>query len=823
MFDTSSLVELLLWSTLRLSLLVFAVSCVLRLSRVVSPRVHRWLWSAALLQSLILAPWVVSLPVLDLPTATVASPATSALPQISNTRAQPTQLTDAQAQSLDQSIAGGLRPAAWGNPPPRMLIAIWLVGCGAVSVLLAASQWTVWSMLRRAVPARAAWQAQLDGLASQWGLRESVPLRVHHSLGPLLARSPRGYRIIVPRGPWEQLTPGQRQAVLAHELAHLHRGDVWKSLLMRLVAAAHWFNPLAWWAVAKFDEAAEWSCDAVVRQQSDRSAANLAAALLQLTAPSPLVRLGVSSARGNHVGIRVRKLVSSKQDKESKTMKFIALGLAASMLVFGLLRVQLVAQAQTNPPAAASIQQELRALLSTISESEDDLLQDFGETLQSRSGQLILEDHLRRESSAAVQELQANVIDMILDEHFDVTENSARLKTGSEELRERLVAAGKQSQQDMADLLTTCRNLAERLHGDDETTGLVRRFLESNSGATFLYLSVLRDRMQPGMAMFGKSLGKVMAPDTDGTFHIRPDAQERVQAIVDLRETAEKVCGRLHQELASWTGELTPDDEFNQRLKERAQDPLLAALIVAEPLFEKQSVRMSMVHQLLDQLDSLAVDTANGLEIPAESRQEITRLMDRFDAIQARVNVVRQALAEARSKISTSGNLEQEFRRLLETDVALMALSQGTEMANASAEDLVMSVLGEALEQSDGQLTLVKNTDMREKIHEQVQNAMREMRVARRKAGPVRDVAETIDDQELADALRSPGGLLVIKKLAEKKLSDAFHRTYLDWHAEMFSEDAGQLQFRGEHARQLAQDLIDRAQEMDRELSNNDF
>ena len=29
----------------------------------------------------------------------------------------------------------------------------------------------------------------------------------------------------------------------------------------RMLALPHWFNPLAWWAVRRYDEAAEWACD----------------------------------------------------------------------------------------------------------------------------------------------------------------------------------------------------------------------------------------------------------------------------------------------------------------------------------------------------------------------------------------------------------------------------------------------------------------------------------------------------------------------------------------------------------------------------------
>ena len=94
---------------------------------------------------------------------------------------------------------------------------------------------------------------------------------VHPRLGPMLCRLPGGYRIVVPRRLWGQLTAAQRGAVMQHELAHYLRGDLWKSFAVRLLALPHWFNPLAWWAVRRFDEGGEWACDESAIEQDTGS------------------------------------------------------------------------------------------------------------------------------------------------------------------------------------------------------------------------------------------------------------------------------------------------------------------------------------------------------------------------------------------------------------------------------------------------------------------------------------------------------------------------------------------------------------------------
>ncbi len=54
----------------------------------------------------------------------------------------------------------------------------------------------------------------------------------------------------------------QRAAILLHELAHIARGDVLGLLLLRIVQAVYWFNPLVWWLSKDLDQAREQACDA---------------------------------------------------------------------------------------------------------------------------------------------------------------------------------------------------------------------------------------------------------------------------------------------------------------------------------------------------------------------------------------------------------------------------------------------------------------------------------------------------------------------------------------------------------------------------------
>jgi len=83
--------------------------------------------------------------------------------------------------------------------------------------------------------------------------------------------------------PWG-LEGADLENALAHERAHLHRGDQWWRLLGWLLLCLHWFNPLCWlaWILAGRDM--EQSCDEKVLSENCESAEQYAKSLLHIAA-----------------------------------------------------------------------------------------------------------------------------------------------------------------------------------------------------------------------------------------------------------------------------------------------------------------------------------------------------------------------------------------------------------------------------------------------------------------------------------------------------------------------------------------------------------
>ena len=99
------------------------------------------------------------------------------------------------------------------------------------------------------------------GLAQRLGVKRGVRVSVlDATIGPAIV----GLiwpRILLPKIVVENARPEELQALLAHELIHFRRGDLWWSTLQAFALALTWCNPLTWLASKRFSQEAENCCD----------------------------------------------------------------------------------------------------------------------------------------------------------------------------------------------------------------------------------------------------------------------------------------------------------------------------------------------------------------------------------------------------------------------------------------------------------------------------------------------------------------------------------------------------------------------------------
>jgi beta-lactamase regulating signal transducer with metallopeptidase domain len=346
-------------TTLLLGAAAAAVWLLLRMARPSSPAIHRAAWFLVLTQGWLWLRLPVAIPYYEAAAHPAVTPDQRFLVATADHTPLKTQAARLAAVSLKQptNLAGPMVPTplapkqaaeqqrlAFSASWLPLVAGIWLTGIVGLAGAVLVSYMRFLFCLRVTGPVEDNWAREWADLLVQHHIRKSIPLHVTSSVGPLLCWAPRGHLLIVPEPLWQRLTPAGRLSILRHELAHFERGDLWKSMIVRLLALPHWFNPLAWLVVRRFDEAAEWACDQVAKGADLNGCRAYAKALLQLDAacgPRPSYHAAASS-RG--LSARVQRLLSPQVKEDSIMKKITILGIALGLALLCLVRLDLVAK-----------------------------------------------------------------------------------------------------------------------------------------------------------------------------------------------------------------------------------------------------------------------------------------------------------------------------------------------------------------------------------------------------------------------------------------------------------------------------------------------
>ena len=148
-----------------------------------------------------------------------------------------------------------------------------------------------WRMWRAAQPISADWAAGTS-------VRESAAITAPVTIG---------FTVLLP-AEWTDWDARRRQAVLAHEQAHVARGDFYVQLLSQLNRAVFWFSPLPWWLHRRLTELAELaSDDAAIEALGDRP--GYAAILLDVARVARTPFIAVAMARPATVCQRIERIL----------------------------------------------------------------------------------------------------------------------------------------------------------------------------------------------------------------------------------------------------------------------------------------------------------------------------------------------------------------------------------------------------------------------------------------------------------------------------------------------------------------------------------
>lgn len=233
----------------------------------------------------------------------------------------------------------------WGTVLERAAV-LWL--WVAVSLVL----WNVWRLLRcRRLIEQAGNKvnSRLQQIAEEEARLAGIGGEIRLLASPL-AQSPMLVGFFRPTIllPLEHLPDSDARFILAHELTHFRRKDLWKKLLFLMVRCAHWFNPIVYLLNRDFSRWLETSCDEQVVSSLDRDQRKEYGRLLIDYAPAsryagPKLYVSFASCR-----YKLKRRISIMLNSDKKSRSLLGLVLTVALVVGCLATTALAASVDND-------------------------------------------------------------------------------------------------------------------------------------------------------------------------------------------------------------------------------------------------------------------------------------------------------------------------------------------------------------------------------------------------------------------------------------------------------------------------------------------
>ena len=245
-------------------------------------------------------------------------------------------------------IAPASHASAWTWSEAALLA--WL----AIVLLHAAFALRHWMQSRALVrEARPATSASLQALCAQQartlGMRRPPALRISDAIvSPQVTGL---WRPVVLLPSEQTLSQEEIAMAIAHELAHIHRGDLWLGWIPALAQRLFFFHPLVSWAMREYAIYREAACDAQVLQRHDAAPQHYGHLLVRLGVVNPMhSSLAGASSTFRHLK---RRLIMLQQSVNDTTPRLRGWMLVAAIALIGVLpyRVTAAHAEQAGAPA----------------------------------------------------------------------------------------------------------------------------------------------------------------------------------------------------------------------------------------------------------------------------------------------------------------------------------------------------------------------------------------------------------------------------------------------------------------------------------------
>jgi len=298
-----------------------------RLLRTTAPHV-RYLLASAAMATMLVAP-IATMMRLSASTSAIEGPRFSTSTVSTAATRSPDVARDVAGTSAARASAGRSRLDA----VLPAIVLLWLTGVALLQLRLMGGWWRVRRLHRaslRTTPS--AWQAMMAPLATRLGLRHLVHVVETHAVDiPTVIGWWRPV-ILLPVSALAGLTPGQADAILVHELAHIRRHDYLVNGLQHVTETLLFYHPAVWWISRRMRIEREQCCDAVVVELCG-DPIDYAAALAELEGGrSRRMALAVAATDGALVH-RIRVLLGAQPSHQRPLADALVTALVLALVV----------------------------------------------------------------------------------------------------------------------------------------------------------------------------------------------------------------------------------------------------------------------------------------------------------------------------------------------------------------------------------------------------------------------------------------------------------------------------------------------------------
>jgi bla regulator protein BlaR1 len=289
-------------------------------------------------------------------------------------------LMEMQLEHARQAKLAAQSPRNWF---PSLMIFAWVTGSLVFLGIAAYRAGKFGLLLSNAPIADEKLSLVANEQAQRLGLQKIPTIKVVSAcISPLVWQTPGGATIVLPQKLVGELGPDQLRLLLAHELAHVMRGDPLVRWFALGVLTLHWWNPIVWLAVRQIEAAQEACCDSLVLSASGASPKRYAEMLLTTVdflagqeTPPPALAAGFTS--GSSLKGRCEMILSKRTPFAlARTTRWMLVVLGLAILP---LSTPLMGQEEKKPSSdelAARVEriekvlEEMKALLTSRADEE---------------------------------------------------------------------------------------------------------------------------------------------------------------------------------------------------------------------------------------------------------------------------------------------------------------------------------------------------------------------------------------------------------------------------------------------------------------------